>query len=88
MRRFEVAFLGHDGGTAADGNGHATADDDLAATVRQLASSRTPFYELVSHRNLAGVHFRAILSEAKARTLVRRLRQAREDAEWDAAAPE
>lgn len=87
LRRFEVSFIGPDGGTAAQGNGHATADDDLSAEVRSLASSRTPFYALVEHRRLARIHFRAILTEADAKALVRRMRRAREDAEWEAAAP-
>lgn len=87
LRRFDVDFIGPDGNTIAKGNGHATADDDLSAEVRSLASSRTPFYALVEHRRLARVHFRAILTEADARTLVRRMRQARENAEWEAAAP-
>lgn len=87
LRRFEVCFIGPDGGTVARGNGHATADDDLSLEVRALASSRTPFYALVEHKRLARVHFRTILSEPEAKALIRRTRQAREDAEWEAAAP-
>jgi len=89
LRRYEFVFpsLNGDPWRQID-RGFAFADHELAINLQPLGRRKRPFYALVAQPLSARPQIVEIVASDDVPLIVRRARRAREDAEWEAAAPE
>lgn len=64
------------------------ADGDNVDKLQTIGRRQEPFYAFVTYPCTKRVHINCLISPAEAEVVIRKARDAHNDAEWEAAAPE
>lgn len=89
LRLYDIVFPGIEDQVAEHWpRGWITANDPHAAEAKALGSARDSFYAFVTHKGFRRIRVVRFVPSHEAQAIMRRARQLRADAEWEAAAPE